>query len=39
MNDWVLHAQGLGRRFHEGELAVTVLQDVDLQVKAGESLA
>jgi lipoprotein-releasing system ATP-binding protein len=39
MNELVLNAQGLGRRFHEGDLDVTVLQDVDLQVKAGETLA
>ena len=29
MNELVLNAQGLGRRFHEGDLDVTVLQDVD----------
>ncbi len=39
MSDFVLNAQGLGRRFHEGDLDVTVLQDVDLQVRAGETLA
>lgn len=39
MNELVLNAQGLGRRFHESDLDVTVLQDVDLQVKAGETLA
>jgi lipoprotein-releasing system ATP-binding protein len=39
MNELVLNAQGLGRRFHEGDLDVTVLQDVDLQVRAGETLA
>jgi lipoprotein-releasing system ATP-binding protein len=35
----VLLAQGLGRRFQEGEIDVTVLQDVDLQIHAGETLA
>jgi lipoprotein-releasing system ATP-binding protein len=35
----VLVAQGLGRRFHEGPLNVTVLQGVDLAVQAGETLA
>ena len=39
MNKPVLLAQGLGRRFHEGELDVTVLQDVDLHIHAGETLA
>jgi lipoprotein-releasing system ATP-binding protein len=29
----------LGRRFHEGVIDVTVLQGVDLQVQAGETLA
>ncbi len=39
MNEAVLQAQGLGRRFHEGDIDVTVLQDVDLQIHAGETLA
>ena len=39
MNKPVLQAQGLGRRFHEGVIDVTVLQGVDLQVQAGEILA
>ena len=39
MSKPVLQAQGLGRRFHEGVIDVTVLQDVDLQVQAGETLA
>ena len=39
MNEPVLSAQSLGRRFHEGEIDVTVLQDVDFQLYAGETLA
>jgi lipoprotein-releasing system ATP-binding protein len=35
----VLQAQGLGKRFTEGRLDVTVLQGVDLQVHKGETLA
>jgi len=35
----VLSATGLGKRFHEGPLDVTVLHDVDLHVHAGEILA
>ena len=35
----VLQAQGLGKRFVEGRLDVTVLQGVDLQVARGETLA
>ena len=35
----VLQATGLGRRFTEGGLDVQVLHDVDLQVRAGETLA
>jgi lipoprotein-releasing system ATP-binding protein len=35
----VLQAQGLGKRFTEGRLDVSVLQDVDLQVRRGETLA
>ncbi|MES2877836.1 MAG: lipoprotein-releasing ABC transporter ATP-binding protein LolD [Pseudomonadota bacterium] len=35
----VLNAQGLTKRFTEGRLNVTVLQGVDLTVRAGETLA
>ena len=38
-SDIVLKAQGITKRFHEGPLDVTVLQGVDLQVHAGETLA
>ncbi len=39
MSKCVLQAQGLGRRFHEGVIDVKVLQGIDLQVHAGETLA
>ena len=39
MNKLVLQAQALGRRFHEGVIDVTVLQGIDVQVQAGETLA
>jgi lipoprotein-releasing system ATP-binding protein len=39
MSKAVLQAQGLGRRFHEGDIDVTVLQDVNLQIHPGETLA
>jgi lipoprotein-releasing system ATP-binding protein len=39
MNENILQARGLGRRFHDGEIDVTVLQDVDLHIHAGETLA
>jgi lipoprotein-releasing system ATP-binding protein len=39
MNDVVLNATGITRRFQEGPLDVTVLQGIDLQVKKGETLA
>lgn len=39
MNTPVLHAEHLSRRFQEGALDVTVLNDVNLSVHAGETLA
>ena len=39
MNDVILSAQGLTKRFAEGRIDLTVLQGVDLQVHAGETLA
>lgn len=39
MNEPVLQARGLTKRFSEGRLDVTVLQGIDLQVHAGETLA
>ena len=39
MNEVVLSATNLGKRFVEGPLDVTVLEGVDLQVHAGEILA
>ncbi|QXZ09986.1 lipoprotein-releasing ABC transporter ATP-binding protein LolD [Comamonas sp. Y33R10-2] len=39
MGQTVLQARGLIKRFAEGKLDVTVLQGVDLEVKAGETLA
>lgn len=39
MNELVLSARGLTKRFTEGRLDVTVLQGVDLDVLAGQALA
>jgi lipoprotein-releasing system ATP-binding protein len=35
----ILQANGLTKRFHDGTLDVTVLQGIDLQVHAGETVA
>ncbi len=35
----VLQARGLSKRFHDGEIDVEVLRNVDLEVRAGEALA
>ncbi|MED5617748.1 lipoprotein-releasing ABC transporter ATP-binding protein LolD [Ideonella sp. BN130291] len=39
MNEVALSAQGLHKRFHEGDLDVAVLQGVDMAVHEGETLA
>jgi lipoprotein-releasing system ATP-binding protein len=38
-NACVLQANGIEKRFHEGALNVTVLQDISLQIHAGETAA
>ena len=38
-NGVVLKARGLTKRFHEGRIDLTVLHGVDLDVRAGETLA
>jgi lipoprotein-releasing system ATP-binding protein len=39
MNETLLAARGLGKRFTEGRIDLTVLQGVDLDVQAGQTLA
>jgi lipoprotein-releasing system ATP-binding protein len=39
MSEVILSAQGLTKRFAEGRIDLTVLRGVDLQVRAGETLA
>jgi lipoprotein-releasing system ATP-binding protein len=39
MNEPVLSATGLGQRFHEGPLDVTVLQGLDFRVMPGQTVA
>ncbi|GAA4005379.1 lipoprotein-releasing ABC transporter ATP-binding protein LolD [Comamonas faecalis] len=39
MSDVVLQASGLGKRFVEGDIDVSVLSGVDLQVRRGQTLA
>ena len=39
MNEPAIEAQGLKKRFHEGDIDVEVLKGVDLVVRAGETLA
>ena len=39
MSEVILSARGLGKRFAEGRIDLTVLQGVDLDVHAGETLA
>ncbi|MBQ0929981.1 lipoprotein-releasing ABC transporter ATP-binding protein LolD [Ideonella sp. 4Y16] len=39
MSEWVLEARGLGKRFTEGPLDVSVLRAVDLSLRAGETVA
>ena len=39
MSELILQAQGVVKRFHEGDLDVTVLDGIDLQVARGDTLA
>ena len=39
MNEAVLQARGLERRFHQGDAVVEVLNGVDFDVEPGESVA
>ena len=39
MNEVVLKAQGITKRFHEGDIDVEVLRGIDLEVRAGETVA
>jgi lipoprotein-releasing system ATP-binding protein len=39
MSDLVLQAQGIRKRFHEGDIDLEVLKGVDLEVRRGETVA
>ena len=39
MSESVLQAQGIAKRFHDGEIDVEVLRGIDLEVRRGETVA